>query len=571
MPKINKPTKIIILFLTIITTIISAITIYFNVAYADKIFPNITINNEDYSGLTKKQAFFKLENKIKDIYKNDFSFTYEDDIFRTNVLETGVTIDINKTITNAFSYGHTENIFRNIKEQITLINKNKKARIKIIINKEKFKDYIQKELSKIETPPKNFGYVYDDEKFIPTIPESGMVIDRNEMKKDIMKNLFGLKNDNVKIELIVKEAEIKKDLNDKAFIQANNLLNKKITLKYNSDQFEVQKEDLALWIKFDAINDIDNKKGKVLGIMANNEKINDYLLTFIVPQVNHEPVNAQLEYENNKVEVFSLSREGVSLNSEESKNKICGSIFTKENYKDDLKQDIEIAIITEKVQPEITTKDINNMGITALLATGESNFYGSPKNRRHNIAVGASKFHGILIGPEDEFSFNKALGKVGAKQGYLSELVIKKGATVPEYGGGLCQVSTTAFRAAVKSGIEITERRNHAYPVKYYNPQGTDATIYPPHPDLRFKNNTPAYILIQTRIEGNNLYFDFYGSDDDRKVVLTGPYSYDKKSSGAMKATWTQEVYDKDGKLEFKKVFYSNYKSPALYPRGTPL
>ena len=172
----------------------------------------------------------------------------------------------------------------------------------------------------------------------------------------------------------------------------------------------------------------------------------------------------------------------------------------------------------------------------------------------------------MLVGPEDEFSFNSALGKVGVKQGYLPELVIKKDKTVPEYGGGLCQVSTTAFRGAVKAGFEITERESHAYPVQYYNPQGTDATIYPPHPDLRFKNNTPAYILIQTRIEGNKLYFDFYGSDDGRKVVLKGPYIYSRKANGAMKASWTQEVYDKDGELKFKKTFYSNYRSPALYP-----
>ena len=294
-------------------------------------------------------------------------------------------------------------------------------------------------------------------------------------------------------------------------------------------------------------------------------------MTFIVPQVNCEPVNAQLEYENEKVEVFSLSQEGVSLKAEENKNEIYKNIFREENYEDDSEKDIKIEIITEKVQPEITTESIDNMGITALLATGESNFYGSSKNRKHNIAVGASKFHGILIGPEDEFSFNKVLGKVGPQQGYLPELVIKKGVTTPEYGGGLCQVSTTTFRAAVKAGLEITERKNHAYPVKYYNPQGTDATIYPPHPDLRFKNNTPAYILIQTRIEGNNLYFDFYGSDDDRKVVLTGPYIYDKKSDGSMKATWTQEVYDQNEELKFKEVFYSNYKSPNLYPLGTPL
>ena len=569
--KINKETKIIILFLTLIAIIAFAIVAYFNVAYADKIFPNVMISGENYSGLTKEQAFFKLENKIKEIYKNDFSFTYEDDIFKTNILETGTAIDINKTINSAFYYGHNENILQSIKEQTVLVNKKKDFQIKIVIDKENFENYIKKELSKIETPPKNFGYAYADEEFIPTIPESGMIIDRNKMKKDIIKNLSELKNDNIKVELIVKDAEIKEDLNDRAFTQANNLLNKKVTFKYNSDKFEVQKEDLASWIKFDAISDTDNKNERVLGIMPDSEKIKDYLLTFVVPQVNREPVNAQLEFENKKVEVFSLSQEGISVEVEKNKNEICENIFRTENYKDNLEKNIEIEIITEKIQPEITIESIDNMGITALLATGESNFYGSPKNRIHNITVGASKFHGILIGPEDEFSFNKVLGKVGAKQGYLPELVIKKGVTTPEYGGGLCQVSTTAFRAAVNTGLEITERKNHAYPVKYYNPQGTDATIYPPHPDLRFKNNTPAYILIQTRIEGNKLYFDFYGSDDKRKVVLTGPYVYDEKASGAMKATWTQEVYDKNGGLEFKKVFYSNYKSPALYPRGTPL
>ncbi|MCK5466540.1 VanW family protein [Candidatus Parcubacteria bacterium] len=569
--KINKETKIIILFLALITIIISAITIYFNITYTNKIFPNISINNEDYSGLTKEQAFLKLENKIKNIYQDDFSFTYEDDIFKTVVLETGITIDINKTINDAFYYGHHENILQSVKEQIILINKKKDFQVKIITDEKKFEDYLQKELSKIETPPKNFGYEYLEEEFAPTVPESGIVINRSKLKKDIVKNLFELKNNDLKIELITREAEIKKDLNNRALTQANNLLSKKIFLKYNSDKFEVQKEDLALWIKFDAINDANNKNKRVLGIMSDDEKIKDYLLTFIVPQVNREPTNAQLEFENKRVEVFSLSQEGISVKVEESKSEIIKNVFRTENYKDDLEKNIEIEIITEKIQPDITTESIDNMGITALLATGESNFYGSPKNRIHNITVGASKFNGILVGPEDEFSFNKALGKVGPKQGYLPELVIKKGVTTPEYGGGLCQVSTTAFRAAVTTGLKITERKNHAYPVKYYNPQGTDATIYPPHPDLRFKNNTAAYILIQTRIEGNKLYFDFYGSDDGREVVLTGPYIYDKKANGAMKATWTQEVYNKNGELDFKEIFYSNYKSPALYPRGTPL
>jgi len=568
--KINI-TKTTTLFLMIFVVAVATVTVYFNVIYANRIFPNITINGKDYSGLTKKRAFEKLESEIRDIYQNGFTFTYEDKVYKTEISEIGTDVDINKTIDTAFSCGHKKNILKNIKEQLELIHRKRNVDIEITINKTILENYITNELSEIETPPKNFGYSYNDEKFIPTQPKSGMLVNREKVIKDVFKNLSGLKNEVMELELGKKYPEIKKDLNRSALAEAQNLLNKKITLKYNSTEQEVQKEDFALWIGFGAKtnslnNDIAYNNRRALSVIADKEKIEKYLIS-LVPQINKEPINAQLEFNKlGRVDIFSLSQEGIALQIKKSADEIDKIVFVKENLKDDLEINLTIQLVIEKVQPEITTKSISNMGITSLLATGESNFYGSPKNRKHNIAVGASRFHGVLVGPEDEFSFNSALGKVGAKQGYLPELVIKKDKTVPEYGGGLCQVSTTAFRGAVKAGFEITERESHAYPVQYYNPQGTDATIYPPHPDLRFKNNTPAYILIQTRIEGNKLYFDFYGSDDGRKVVLKGPYIYSRKPDGSMKASWTQEVYDKDEELKFKKIFYSNYRSPSLYP-----
>ncbi len=574
--KLTKPLKIILLFLMAITISITAIVTYFNVVYANRIFPNTTINGKDYSGFTKKQAFEKLENEMRNTYRNGFIFVYEDKTYKIEVSEIGANIDINKTINNAFSYGHKKNILQNIKEQSGLVYKKNNIKIETKINEIVLENCILNKLSEIETPPKNFGYFYDNDnkKFIPTQSKPGMLINRKKMINDIFKNLSKLKNTNIELELVKKYPEIKKDLNKSALAEAQNLLNKKIILKYNSTEWEVEKEDFALWIGFGAKDNFMNNNTarnnysdkKMLGATANKKKMEKYLIS-LVPQINEEPINAQLEFNKwGKVDIFSLSRKGIALQVEESVNEIEKNIFVEKNYKDNLETAITIQLVIKKIQPEITTESINNMGITALLATGESNFYGSPRNRRHNIAVGASRFHGTLIGPEDEFSFNSTLGKVGAKQGYLPELVIKKDKTIPEYGGGLCQVSTTAFRGAVKAGFEITERESHAYPVQYYNPQGTDATIYPPHPDMRFKNNTPAYVLIQTRIKGNKLYFDFYGSDDGRKVILKGPYVYGRKADGAMKASWAQEVYDKDGELQSKKTFYSNYKSPSLYP-----
>lgn len=214
-------------------------------------------------------------------------------------------------------------------------------------------------------------------------------------------------------------------------------------------------------------------------------------------------------------------------------------------------------------QPQHSLADSNNLGIKELVAVGESNFTGSPKNRIHNINVGATKFNGLIVAPGEEFSFNRFLGEVDDKHGFLPELVIKPEGVTPEFGGGLCQVSTTTFRAAMNAGFPILARRNHSFAVQYYSPQGTDATIYPGASDLRFTNNLASSLLIRTRVEGRKLFFDFFGTKDDRKVSFDGPVVYDRKSDGSMKATWTRHVTINGGTSD--QTFKSTYLPPALF------
>ena len=214
-------------------------------------------------------------------------------------------------------------------------------------------------------------------------------------------------------------------------------------------------------------------------------------------------------------------------------------------------------------EPTVPLAATNSLGIQELVASGESDFSGSPKNRLVNIDVGAAKFNGLIIKPGDEFSFNTYLGDVDAEHGFLPELVIKSNDVIPEFGGGLCQVSSTAFRAAMNAGLPITARRNHSFAVQYYAPQGTDATIYPGVQDLKFINNLNSNLLIWTRIEGHKLYFDFYGTKDARTVTFEGPYQYDKKPDGSMKATWTRHVTINDETTT--QTFNSTYLPPALF------
>ena len=282
----------------------------------------------------------------------------------------------------------------------------------------------------------------------------------------------------------------------------------------------------------------------------------------LAAKANTTAQDATFAVDNGQVTTFSPESDGVTLDSAKSLPLIEDAV--KNSPELTSSQTINLPFDTTK--PNITTSEINNLGIATLIGEGTSNFIGSPKNRVINIDVGAKRFNGMLIKPGEEFSFIDALGPVDADHGYLPELVIKGNATEPDYGGGICQVSTTAFRAAINSGLKITARTNHAYPVSYYNPQGMDATVFIPKPDLKFENNTPGDILIQTKIVGTILTFDFYGTNDGRKTTIEGPTVTDRQPDGSMKASFTQLVVDKDGNQIIDDVFNSVYKSPYWYP-----
>jgi vancomycin resistance protein YoaR len=292
----------------------------------------------------------------------------------------------------------------------------------------------------------------------------------------------------------------------------------------------------------------------------NEDAIRQYL-NDLATKVNTDPVDAKLQIDNGKVSAFSLSQNGITLDVDKSLNIIENSLNSSENQ-----DSLTINLAYNETQPKINSNNIDNLGINDLIGEGQSNFAGSPRNRIQNIQVGAAQFNGVLIAPGEEFSFIKTLGPVDGDHGYAPELVILQNTTTPEFGGGICQVSTTAFRAALNSGLKITARTNHAYPVSYYNPQGMDATVYIPKPDLKFINNTPNYILIQTKITGTILTFDFYGTNDGRTVQLIGPKVLEHNPDGSMKTTLGQKVTDANGNVIINDTFNSNYNSPNNYP-----
>ena len=235
----------------------------------------------------------------------------------------------------------------------------------------------------------------------------------------------------------------------------------------------------------------------------------------LAPSLADEVIEAkdgELVMENDKIIKFVTPVDGVAFDAP-------GTIAAIESGWANGSSTIPITLTRE--QAVINGDDAKRLGIIQEIGTGQSNFSGSPSNRRRNIALGAKMVNGSLIAPDEEFSLLKVLGEIDGTHGWLPELVIKGNKTTPEFGGGLCQIGTTTFRAALASGLPITQRQNHSYRVRYYEPAGTDATIYVPQPDLKFKNDTGNWILLTTRIKGDEVAFTVWGTGDGRLVEQT--------------------------------------------------
>ncbi len=228
-----------------------------------------------------------------------------------------------------------------------------------------------------------------------------------------------------------------------------------------------------------------------------------------------------------------------------------------------------VAVAMKEYRPAIfSLEDFAKLSFPDLLTVGETSFAGSPKNRVHNIVVGTQRFNGAIVMPGEEFLFNKYLGDVDDKNGYLPELVIKENVTTPEFGGGICQISTTAFRAAMQAGLDVTYRRNHSYPVSYYGAPGYDATVYQPAPDFRFKNDMKTPVILKTSVIGSKVRFEVWGTKDGRSVKINGPFTTEKKPDGSLTAAVAQ-IVTKAGKVIREENFVSHYQSADKFPHET--
>lgn len=492
--------------------------------YRYRIYPGTKIGDLDLSNKTLAEAKELIAQKTQKIENSGFKLRQGNKVenisatvtsFDSDLAYPALVYDVEASARVAFGTTEQHSFLNYLKNKLNLISiKNPQAIY--TLDENKIKNLIQEAFKELEIPTANAYFSLLPGGIAKANPEKlGKGLNYEQIIQDLKNNLSVLKNNEVIIKTETKYPEIKlldlKNLNQAAedLIRGGDLvLSYKDELNENNNEslWRIKPEKLITWFSI--------KKNQNQTILTlDSEKIKQYLSLNVSPEIDREVIRPRFEMKNGKVVSWETGAKGRKLDLETNVQNITTKVLAGQK---------NITLIASEVSEDDLSMG-ENFNIKEIIGTGHSNFAGSPTNRRKNIAVGAAAVHGLLIKPNEEFSLVAALGDVSKETGYFPELVIKGNKTVPEYGGGLCQIGTTIFRTALATGLPITARQNHSYRVAYYEPAGTDAAVYIPNPDVRFLNDTGNYILIQSRLGKNDIYFDFWGVQDGRIATTTKP------------------------------------------------
>lgn len=504
--------------------IISGIFFFFTLVYADKALPGVRVGNVDVGGLRKEEIISKLKANYYILQERGIHIIAEEDRGIINPRNIGLEIDFEELAAGAMFVGRSGNFVDRLLALVSAPIFRTSVEPQIQIEEEKLDSEIDILANVMDRPRKDIrlnlhggkvSLIYDT--------EPGKVLDKEETKKLVLSSLASFNFEDINIKLKDDLPAADSELAKFAIEEAERMMKSDLFLTYKKSRFRITKERISSWIT-------SKYEGSRLLPGINDKIISEYIVG-IAEAINAAPRSPRIIIQDGKAVDFTLPRKGITLLQNEAVASIKEALNGRAGSRDIDIQEVALKVSIE--QPSSVDESARDLGIVEKIGEATTPFTGSPANRVHNIKNGIKFLTGIIISPGEEFSTVGALGEIDNTTGYLPELVIKGDDTIPEFGGGLCQVSTTLFRAVLASGLPVIERRNHSYRVPYYERDGDknyigpglDATIYFPKPDFIFKNDTENSILIYGYVAGDKATFELYGTKDGRKSAIDGPYT----------------------------------------------
>ncbi len=489
--------------------------------YENRMYPGIRIYGVRVDGMTREEARETVQKEVDLALQKGFRFMFMGQEVQLqaasgpDVSQELIRYDVTGAVDRAFFFGRQKTWIQNGVSQLALRVRPANVNGDIYLDTNGVHDALLLAYEEKIKPPQDaaFTYVFDErgDVFIHIENErSGYALEIGHALDTLKDQAAGLAFEPILLQEVRAEPTVFRDELEPLLPEVEGLLNRPaITLTYQGRPYRFDPEAFSKWIA--PIRGEDDS----LSIGFDPMRFHDAVVER-APDIERDVTNGSLKIVDGDIDAFTAGQNGIAINTSST----LAAIW--EFWPEETTFPIE----TDVIPAALLGDDPERLGIREIIGVGTSDFSGSPANRRHNIRLGVERVNGTLVPPGEEFSMLQTLGSIDGANGWLPELVIKGNKTIPEYGGGLCQIGTTAFRGAMDTGLEITERRNHSYRVRYYEPAGTDATLYEPAPDFRFRNDTGHHILINGYIQGDEVVFEFWGTRDGRAVAPLEPVIY---------------------------------------------
>ncbi|MDI6693398.1 MAG: VanW family protein [Anaerolineales bacterium] len=570
-------------------------------SYASKIYPGISVAGIDLSGLTEKDAAVLLAARITYPQTGKIVFQYQEHIWAARPQELGLSLDVEANAQAAYRVGRSGNPFKRLAQRLGAWHSGENLPLALTFDERLARDYLAQIAAQINRPTLDASLSVNGLEVIAVPGQIGVQIDIAATLAPLEQQMRSL-SDGV-IPLVVQETPPAiLDASQQAEA-ARRILSAPLTLTLpetaagDPGPWEVPREQLAAML---TIQRVEDSNGATYQVALDEEALYTYLNS-LAGSINRQPENARFIFNDDtrQLELIKPAVVGRNLDVYTAIKTINAQIAAGQRT-------VSLPLIY--TQPEVGNEATGEqLGIREQIISYTTYFRGSSAERLQNIEMAAANFHGLLVPPGAVFSMASVMGNVSLDTGYAEAWIIYGGRTIKGVGGGVCQVSTTLFRAAFFAGFPIVERYPHAYRVGYYEQTangwddrlaGLDATVFVPVVDFKFTNDTPYWLLMETYFRPNSrsLTWKFYSTSDGRRVEweTTGPQNiveppdpvYEENPELAegeiVQVDWAAEGADvtvtrtvyRDGQVLFTDTFITHYLPWAdvyQYGPGTQL
>ncbi|MCA0457561.1 MAG: VanW family protein [Chloroflexi bacterium] len=518
-----------ILFITgtvLLVTALVALLMAFQLQYSNKALPGLSAYNVNLGGLTREQARTALTNAFTYDKQAVFTFRYNDRFWQATAGELGITFDVERTLDQVFSAGRSGSPLSDLGTQASIWLNGRSIAPIVRYDEQVAVQKLNTIASEFNRPPVDATLNMSGTVVVTTPAQTGLALDVSSTISTL-ENLMRQLQTGGEIPLVVSEAQPRVTDASVAADKINTALASSLTL-VTDDQ---KGGSLGPWTaNVDQIKSllvlglVDNPDGTLrYDVTVNTEPLRGFLES-LAPGLISQPKDGRFHFNEStrQLEMIKESVNGRSLDVDTTMQRVAETVFNTTNRLVPL----AFAYDLPKYSSNVTATEL---GITTLVGDSTTYYTGSTQSRVQNIIEGAERLNGLIIAPGETFSFNNYLGDINPEDGFVQGKIIFGGRTIDGVGGGICQVSTTAFRAALKAGFPIVERNSHGYRVGFYElngtPPGLDAAIFQPTADFRFLNDTDYHLLMETSVfpADQSIQFRFYSTNPGRQVVMEGP------------------------------------------------